>query len=426
MKKLFFIFVYFFLFVSLFSNDIFIIEGGKIYKVELNENGDTLSKEEIEIIPLDSTKQKFPLQQLKEDIKEEPTKIDTPLYNLQILRIIPLKWQIGWTGACQGLGYGLAITSGLGIAGEKYSPIINSSVPILMFFLPPILIKDEIPEAAYPIVDWGYRIGPVDYFVLRHIISLDLGNYSERNFLYAALAGYTESWGGYILVRKTGTYRRAASDFYGAGSFLGYLWGGLIGSYIVWEFFDTTGTNNDRIDKAALGTTFAFSAGMRSLGFYLGNREDLKMKSFDSYIYAFNTIPGLLLATDVYFNYLNVAKYEKIYPLSAAILSMGTTALSAFVLKNIHLDDENAVLMMIGGLVVGALGQSIERVIASYTGDENIHPSIAAFCMIAGELGVYYLRKDAIKNNLHLGSNLRFNIYPTNNNGLGTMFSYSF
>ena len=419
MKKSFFIIIYFSLFIVLFANEIFIQEEGRIYKVTLSENGDTLSKEEIQIIPLDT----IAIQQIKEkqtEIKPEITAvIDTPLYNPQLLRIIPLKWQIGLSGAWQGLGYGPAITYGLEIWDEKYSPVISASVPILMFFLPPILIKDEVPEAAYPIVDWGYRLGPVDYISLR--TSLTNRELNEQDVLYAALTGYTESWGGYTLIRKTGTYRRAAADFYGAGSYLGYLWGGLIGFYFCIEYPDVK-----NIDNIAIGMAFTFSVGMRSLGFYLGNREDLKLKSFDSYIYAFNTIPGLLLATDIYSTFFSGEDW-KTFPLTSAVLSMGTTALSAYILKDIHLDDGNAILMIIGGLFTGFLGQSIEQVIASYTGGyEKIHTSIGALCMIAGEVGVYYLRKDAIKSGSDFGSNLGFNLYPTNNNGMGVNLSYSF
>ncbi|MGE3062807.1 MAG: hypothetical protein AB7T10_04155 [bacterium] len=478
MKKIFFILISLVIFTALCSNEIFVQEGGKFYKVELSENGDTLSKEEINIVPLDTQKAEEQIYQLKDVPIEDNSKIlDEPvesvkplktaeqnLYNPQLLRIVPFKWQAGWYGAWQGFFYGTEFALGLGIMEKKYSPLVVLSTPALMFFLPPILIKDDVPDYSLAFIDWGYRIGPFDYLSIRSAASksefgktYSVGSLDVMPDALTAMAfGYAESWGGYTLARKLGPFRRAASDMYAAGAYMGYVWGGLTGLYLsekivtdeypeydnTW-YTDSAKWVEDSTEMAAynseisrinqekelygFSTALLFSLGFRSAGFYFGNKEEHKLKSFDGYFYTFNSITGFLLANEID-NYTN---FEDEMLLMHTAMSMITTGATAYLMKDIHLDDGNAILMMIGGVVGGTLGQGIELVIESYTNENFVsapkfHTSVGAICMVAGEFGVYMLRKDAIQSGSDFGNNLGFNIYPTKNNGLGANLSYSF
>jgi len=448
MKKSFFIIIYFSLFIVLFANEIFIQEEGRIYKVTLSENGDTLSKEEIQIIPLDTIAMPKPVEEVQEETKEVEVETKSELYNPQLLRIVPFKWQAGWYGAWQGFPYGLGIVYGFGIVDKRYAPLIYLSVPSLMFFLPPMLIKDDVPDYSLAFIDWGYRLGPMDYTVLRAAFSkgdifLEDTIYLNINkdALLSIATGYSQSWGGYTLARKLGPFRRATSDMYAAGAYMGYIWGGLTGYYIslkvvadnpeyAWNADNADSIENEirLLDQERelyiFSTAFLFSLGFRATGFYFGNQEKYNLKSFDGYFYTFNSIPGFLLTNEID-NYIDIE--NEIYLVYTG-LSMLTTGVTAYIMKDIHLDDGNAILMFIGGIVGGSLGQGIERVIAGYGLYEEgkMHTSIGALCMIAGEVGVYYLRKDAIKSGSDFGSNLGFNLYPTNNNGMGVNLSYSF
>ncbi|MDD3803308.1 MAG: hypothetical protein PHW02_02845 [bacterium] len=476
MKKMVFLILSLCLFAAIAANEIFIQEGGRFYKVELSDNGDTLSKVEIQIVPADTALDEYPLHEIKNDvetkseIQDEEKGFNQPvtspemkvLYNPQLLRIVPFKWQAGWYGAWQGFSYGMMITQGLGISEKRYAPLVYLSTPTLMFFLPPILIKDDVPDYALAFTDWGYRLGPIDYLALRTSISPDGlmeedsfgigGTYHKYNAdaLAATVMGYAETWGGYTLARKLGPFRRAASDIYAAGSYMGYIWGGLTGLYLaekivteeypvydtLW-YMDPTKWTEDSIAEAAYldeiealdkkrfrytaSTAFLASVGLRAAGFYFGNQEKYNLKSFDGYFYTFNSIPGFLLAFEIE----NFTDLEEENLLVYTGLSILTTGATAYLMRDIHLDDGNAILMMIGGIVGGALGQGVERVIAGPT-SEKLHSSVGALCMVAGELGVYYLRKDAIESGSDFGTNIGFNVYPTVNNGLGANLSYRF
>lgn len=465
MKKIFFIISISLLFASLFAEEIFIQEQGRIFKVVISENGDTLSKEEISIVPMDTIAKETIAEPLKE-IEQTEIAPQPELYNPQLLRIVPFKWQAGWYGAWQGFPYGVEIAMGFGIMEKKYAPLIYLSTPTLMFFLPPILIKDDVPDYSLAFIDWGYRLGPLDYFVLKSGATksefgktYSVGNLDVMPDALAAMAfGYTESWGGYALSRKLGPFRRAASDMYAAGSYMGYIWGGLLGGYLTTKLVEdnpnepqyTDTMNYDTLlfnqylaevdsvqniidslnqKREAIGYPPALfsSIGLRVAGFYFGNQEKYGLKSFDGYFYTFNSITGFLLANELD-NYIDV---EDEMLLIHTAMSMLTTGATAYLMKDIHLDDGNAILMMIGGIVGGSLGQGIQLVIESYTNENfasepKFHTSIGAICMIAGEFGVYMLRKDAIQNGSDFGSNLGFNLYPTKNNGLGVNLSYSF
>ncbi|MEO0288919.1 MAG: hypothetical protein ABIN00_04720 [candidate division WOR-3 bacterium] len=441
MKKLFFIFlISFFCFIFLTSQEgssyeKYINIDGKLYKVIISENGDTLSKTEIEV---------------EKNVKdaENPKSETVKEYNPQLLRIVPYKWQAGWYGAWQGFSYGFFITEGLGLSTSRIAPLVYLSTPSLMFFLPPLLIKDDVPIRSLAFIDWGYRLGPFDFIVLRNSFgkspfgNLEFGPFN-LDFLGLSLTGYTQSWLGYYLSRKNENLRRAASDFYASGAVLGYVSGGLIGLYLAeklvpenpdqsnidWNDSTQIAQYNDSIFKLdnkrelyGFTTAFLSSTLLRSLGFYLGNREDLKFKSFDGYFYTFNMLPGILLTIEVY-NYID-RKDE--FPLVAGISGLLSTVVTSYFMRNIRLDDGNAILMMIGGIVGGALGQGIERTIAAYTDDDNIHSSIGAFSMILGEYLVYLLRRNAIQSGIDFGSNIGFYIYPSTNKGIGGNLTFNF
>lgn len=431
-----FILLSFFSFLLLFSQENNSVEkftniDGKLYKIVLSENGDTISKEEIVV------------EQVK---KEEAPAVKE--YNPQLLRIVPFKWQAGWYGAWQGFTYGFFNTEALGFSTSKIAPLIYLSTPSLMFFLPPLLIKDEVPIRSLAFIDWGYRLGPADFVVLRTAFgSSNFGNIEfgrfNLDFLGISLTGYTESWLGYYLSRKNLNLKRAASDFYASGAVLGYATGGLLGIYLgeklvpenpdqsninwddsleVAQYEDSVFKLDNKRELWGYTTAFIYSLAFRSFGYYLGNRDDLKYKSFDGYFYTFNMVPGILLTVDVY-NYID-RKDE--FPLAASFAGIISTGITAYFMRNIRLDDGNAILMMIGGIVGGALGQGIERTIASYTNSSDFHSSIGALSMVIGEYLVYLLRKDAIKSGVDFGSNLGFYLYPTKNNGFGGNLSLSF
>ncbi|MEO0237744.1 MAG: hypothetical protein ABIN35_05875 [candidate division WOR-3 bacterium] len=441
MKKLFFIFlISFFCFLFLTSQENITYEkyiniDGKLYKVVLSENGDTLSKIEIEVE-----------QRIKEE--EKPITEIIREYNPQLLRIVPYKWQAGWYGAWQGFSYGYFITEGLGLSTSRIAPLVYLSTPSLMFFLPPLIIKDDVPIRSLAFIDWGYRLGPFDFIVTRLAFGksefgvIDFGPFN-LDFLGLSLTGYTESWLGYYLSRKNTNLRRAASDFYSSGAVLGYATGGLIGIYLaekivpqdpvldstdwadslkVAQYEDSVFKLNNKREFFGFTTAFLSSAIFRSFGFYLGNREDLKFKSFDGYFYTFNMLPGILLTIEAY-NYID-RKDE--FPLVAGISGLVSSGVTAYFMRNIRLDDGNAILMMIGGIVGGALGQGIERTVAAYTDDDNIHSSIGALSMILGEYLVYLLRKNAIQSGIDFGYNLGFYIYPSIKKGIGGNLTFNF
>lgn len=438
MKKIFLILVlvllFFLLIISQENSTVekFINIDGKLLKIVLSENGDTISKEEIVI------------EQISE--KEETPSVRE--YNPQLLRIVPFKWQAGWYGAWQGFTYGFFNTEALGFSASKIAPLIYLSTPSLMFFLPPLLIKDEVPIRSLAFIDWGYRLGPVDFTTLRTAFGTSyLGNIKfgrfNLDYLGLSLTGYAESWLGYYLSRKNPTLKRAASDFYASGAVLGYVAGGFLGIYLaeklvpdnpdqstinwddsleVSQYNDTVFKLDNRRELYGFSTAFIYSGLFRGLGFYLGNRDDLKYKSFDGYFYTFNMLPGILLTIDVY-NYIDRKDEFSLVSSFAGLLSTGATA---YFMRNIRLDDGNAILMMIGGIVGGALGQGVERTIASYSKSSYFHSSIGALSMVVGEYLVYLLRKEDIKSGIDFGSNLGFYIYPTKNNGFEGNLTFTF
>ncbi len=445
MKNFLFFFLILLIFISSYAQENQKIEKyiqieGMFYKIILDENGDTISKEPLEI---EKSNIETPVQPLETILQERE-------YNPQLLKIIPYKWQAGWYGAWQGWAYGSFLVEGLGLTDSKVAPLIVLSTPTLMFFLPPLLIKDDVPIRSLAFIDWGYRLGPTDFYLIKNALSNDqfatkkIGRFDPDNLGLIA-TGYTESWLGYYLSRKNNNLRRAASDFYGAGAFHGYITGALIGIYLtdklvdpdpepldsldltdsikVKEYEDSLQVLNNKRELLGQSITLLTSLGFRTLGFYLGNSESFKFKSFDGYFYTFNMTSGILIATEIY-NYID-RKDE--FPLVASVFGMASSFFTYYLMRDIHLDDGNAILMIIGGVVGGALGQAIERTVAAYSNNETkIHTSIGAACMILGEYLVFKLRKESILSGNDIIKNTGFLIYPTKDNGFKTEISIRF
>lgn len=441
MKKIFFLLLILnFILLFIFPQENFQAEKyvnieGKLYKIIISENGDTLSKTEIFIEEKDKGIEK-PLNENKKE------------YNPQLLRIVPYKWQAGWYGAWQGFSYGFFNTEALGISTSRIAPLVYLSTPSLMFFLPPLLIKDDVPIRSLAFIDWGYRLGPIDFIASRIAFGksefgvIDFGPFN-LDYLGLSLTGYAESWLGYYFSRKNINLNRAASDFYASGAVLGYTTGALIGIYLgekmvpedpvldsidwqdslkVAQYEDSVFKLNNKRELYGFTTAFLSSVILRSFGYYIGNREDLKFKSFDGYFYTFNMLPGILLTVEAY-NYID--KKDE-FPLVAGISGLVSTGVTSYFMRNIRLDDGNAILMLIGGIVGGALGQGIERTISAFTNDDNIHSSIGAVSMLIGESLVYLLRKDAIKSGIDFGTKLGIYFYPSINKGVSGNLTFNF
>ena len=418
--------------ILLTAEESFIKRGGDIFRLVIDENGDTLIFEKINV--MDKIDDAGPLV-------EEPTINKTiPVeYDPQWLKsIIPYRWQVGLYGIYRGPFYGFCLAQGFlpdklgGIAPEDSFATISelksrlvyfsaATMPLIMFLAPPLLLNDSISPISIPIIDMGYFLGPMDYVAIRLLAAGDsqMENYELG---LAALSGYAESWGGYFLLQHLGDFNRAAGHFYNAGAFLGYLWGGLQGIYIADKIYpqenDSTYTNYSNNMRIASGIALTYSLGFRALGFYMGNNDNYKWRSFDSWLMAVNTIPGMLLAGEI----LEQWDMDVESMLLISGMSMLTTGLTGYLLRDTHFDDANAILTIVGGGLGAAVGGGINIFFDKY------HPALSAIGMITGELAVYYLRKNSIGDNLQVSipSNINFGFYPTIHNGMGANLNIDF
>ena len=392
------------------TREVFIRKDGTIYRVILNEMNDTLSVEELDIIDYEV---KSPTKKLA------PREIDDPQW---LRNVVPYKWQIGAYGLTQGTYYGLTLSTGL---TQWMNPSNNwrqniigfstLSMPFIMFITPPLLLDDDIKPIAIPVIDQGYRAGPADYLIARVALSPGI-NMTDTDLLFSALTGYAYSWGGYYLVNRfAGNMRRAAGHFYYAGAALGYAWGALMGAYI--GLLNQDQWTEDKITQVSAGMGMAYSYPLRLLGGYIGSRKDLGWRSFDSWVMAFNTSPGMLIAAEIYQNYDN----ETTMPLALSLAGMSSTIASGYLLRNTHFDDANAVLMILGGILGGMVGSGINIFF-----ENEFHPALTAVGMIGGEAAVYMLRKNTIGADVKMPVNMGMNIYPTPDKGIGMNFNMSF
>lgn len=443
MKKVFFILLLSLISIMAFAEEKYVQEDGKLFKVVLSDTGDTLSKEEIIVENAPDVKP-IEIEPMTPAETAAPSEYDEQLFK----RFIPYKWQIGWYGAWQGIYYGMAISTGLELEGGS-AILTMFSVPSIMFFAPPLIIREDIVNPrSVTFVDWGYRLGPVDYFTgwyLKQAMTNDSIFEGGRPMLYSALWGYLEAWGGYVVSQKYLDSPRASGDFYATGAVLGYVWGGLLGTYLtsfvspeydtlMYPAFDTLGnilpdsffidsmdSDNYAREKTKIVAATALSSSivMRLAGYMYGANSSMEMKSGDAYVHAFNTLPGLLMTFELD-NYITNKDYVPLIAFGGGIAS---TALSMYLFKDVRFDDGNAILMQVAGMVGGLLFQGIERAI--FFDNEEMHSSFSAIGIIGTEALFYYLRKDEIGKNT-ISANVGMNVFPTENNGLGVGINYRF
>lgn len=386
------------MFILLSAEEIYINKEGVFYKVVLDdETGDTLSVEEIQIINM--------TPEPEEKIEEEPVVmtgehvyVDDPQF---LEKYIPYKWQIGTFGLLQGWAYGAAIAQGLYMPG----PVIAGSgfiMPIIMFLTPPLIMSDSIDPISIPIVDWGYRLGFADYFAARYAVSENNFMSEQAEWLAPVALGLIESWGGHYLLKGKG-YRRAAGHFYAAGSMLGYTWGGMLGAYAALK----TNVSESTTMRTAVTSGFVTSLALRTAGFMFGNNKNMGYRSFDAWIIAVNTIPGMLVGMEYYIH--KDAMIDE-FALTTALCGIASSAATGYILRDTHFDDGNAVMLLVGGAMGAAFGIGLN--ISMQNVINNFYPSLVAAGMVAGEFAVYALRKNTIGFDMNVPENIGMSIMP--------------
>lgn len=396
MRKIIIIALFLGLFFMLSGSELYINKDGVFYKVQIDdETGDTLSMEKIEVKGIEPE---------KENIIVAPGETAVFDDDPQFLRkYIPYKWQIGIFGLTQGSRYGVAIAQGLYMPGT----VIAGSgfiMPVIMFLAPPMFMPDTIVPIAIPIVDWGYRLGFADYFAARAMISKNNFLTVQAEWLAPVTLGLLESWGGYFLVKDKG-FRRAAGHFYAAGAVLGYAWGGLLGIYTGVKLDNTV--DQESAVRIGLGTALFSSIALRAAGFMIGNNKDLSYRSYDSWIIAVNTIPGILIGLEYYVWTENMPEEVT---LTTALCGIATSVGTGYLLRNTHFDDGNAVMLMIGGALGASFGAGVN--IAMMNVINKFSPTIVAAGMIAGEFAVYALRRSTIGFDIEIPENVGMSIMP--------------
>lgn len=406
-----------------------------IYKLVLDEKGDTLSMEKINV--LDELEAPNLINEIETDTLIVDEEIAEYEYDPQWLKsIIPYRWQVGLYGLSRGPAYGAALSYSFipddlgGIPPDDSFAVMSSTkekivvfsamtMPLVMFLAPPLLLNDDISPISIPIIDMGYILGPMDYFAIRLLAAAgnDMKQYEPG---LAAVMGYTEAWGGYFLLQHLGEFNRAAGHFYNAGAFLGYIWGGLQGMYIADKAFGSDLSTVTANKKIRLGSSIAlaYSIGLRSLGFYMGNNDNYRWRSFDAWVIAANTLPGMMMGMEI----INQTNMDIEGTLLLSGMGMASSALTGYLIRNTHFDDANAILMLVGGGLGALVGNGVNVFLGDY------YPSVQAMGMVAGELAVYYLRRHSIGDQLtsHIPQNMYLGFYPVENNGLGANLSINF
>ncbi len=390
MKKvlIFLIFIILFNIIIAQNDSVYTIikENNNYYKLFFSDSGEFLLKEKIDIINKD--------EQLFKNI-------------------IPYNWQLGLFGLWQGIYYGISIANAFNISDTRYKSLITASVPIGLFFIPPILIKDNIRPITIPVVDWGYRLGVGDYFLLRTI-------YSEKQFnnndsLFSVICGLSEAWGGYYIVKNKDIPRRAG-HFYATGALLGGAWGLGTGFVLNNLFFSGDSVNS----KIIASSTLLSSQLIRFGAFKYFSNKSMYWKSFDSYIIGINSIILPAIMTDIYI-YTNMDSTLSIGLITLS--SMANTYLNYYIMNryDIHFNDGNALLLFAGGILGYGLGYASVII----TESDNFIFSQFTLGMLAGEAIVYYLKKDEIIYN-GITKNMSFNIFPDMNKGVKASLKIDF
>lgn len=417
-------------FVCVFAEEKFIKRSDGIYRIIINENGDTLSFERIDVYEDYKDKEDIADEQAEiEHIAAEPVADE---YDPQWLKsIVPYRWQVGAYGTVRGIFYGFGLgTSYLpdSINGNEFTMKNNLTLfsafamPTIMFLAPPLLLNENISPISIPIIDMGYWLGPMDYAAIR-LTTTQSPELSKYDFGNAVLCGITESWGGYFLLQHLGDFNRAAGHFYAAGAFLGYTWGSMLGMYTANKMY-AANTDSITIEQSlrqmnvGAGIALAYSLGLRSLGFYMGNNETLKWRSFDAWIIAANTLPGMMIAYDI----IELTDMDIEGFLLVSGLGMLSSAATGYLIRDTHFDDANALLMLLGGGLGAMLGTGVNILF------EDDRPTINAAGMVAGELAVYFLRKNSIGKEMfaQIPENINLGFYPTEKNGFGAALGFNF
>ncbi|MCK4524081.1 hypothetical protein KAU15_04060 [candidate division WOR-3 bacterium] len=411
MKKI-LIILFVLIFIIISAEDIFIKKDDGLYKITIDENGDTLSIEKISVI--DDTKDE---EKLDEEIIIDKVFDDDPQW---LKAIVPYEWQVGVYSFSRGLFYGFTLAASFipDISLKPELTIFSSmAMPLGMLLAPPLLLGDSVSPISIPIIDMGYYLGPLDYFAMRFFIAPSIST-NQYDPGFSVLTGIAESWGGYFLLQNIGDFRRAAGHFYNAGAFTGYLWGGLQGLYIASKINSSDSNTSIRI---GIGTALAYSLGLRSLGFWAGNNKDLNYRALDVWIPACNTFIGMLIMGDVIIQ-TEMDSEEILLLLSLG--GMASTAATAYIMKDTHFDDFNAMLTILGGILGGSLGSGISALL--YPATNEVYLSLTAIGIVAGELAIYQLRKNTIGADIKTPTNIGFNFFPTEHNGMGVNLSFNF
>lgn len=394
-------FIFILMFVLLSAEEIYINKEGNYYKVVLDdETGDTLSIQEIQIFSIPSMNKFGQKTEDETAIEEIQGYVDDPQF---LEKYIPYKWQIGTFGLLQGWMYGAAIAQGLYMPG----PVIAGSgfiMPIIMFLTPPLIMSDSIDPISIPIVDWGYRLGFADYFAARYAISDSNFMIEQAEWLAPVALGLMESWGGHYLLKGKG-FRRAAGHFYAAGSMLGYTWGGMLGAYAGLKIDDD---NQEFVTRTAVTSGLLTSLALRTAGFMFGNNRDMGYRSFDAWIIAVNTIPGMLVGLEYYVHKNTDPPYEM--ALTTALCGIASSAATGYLLRDTHFDDGNAVMLLVGGAMGAAFGAGLN--ISMQNVIDDFYPTLVAAGMVAGEFAVYALRQNTIGFDMNVPENIGMSIMP--------------
>ncbi len=408
------IIIFILIFIIISAEDIFVKKNDGIYRITIDENGDTLSIEKISVI--DDTKEEEK-EKSDEEIITDKVFDDDPQW---LKSIVPYKWQVGVYSFSRGPFYGFTLAASF-IPDISLKPELigfsSMAMPLGMLLAPPMLLGDSVSPIAIPIIDMGYYLGPLDYFAFRFFIAPSIST-NQYDPGFSVLAGITESWGGYFLLENIGDFRRAAGHFYNAGAFTGYLWGGLQGLYIASKINSSDSNTSIRI---GIGTALAYSLGLRSLGFWVGNNKDLGYRSLDVWIPACNTFIGMLIMGDVIIQ-SEIDSEEVLLLLSFG--GMASTAATAYIMKDTHFDDFNAMLTILGGILGGSLGAGVSGLLLPSTNE--FYLSLPAIGIIAGEFAIYQLRKNTIGADIKIPTNIGFNFFPTEHNGMGVNLSFNF
>ncbi len=417
--------------IFIFSEETYIQKDNAIYKIELNDNGDTLKIEKVKVLKQNIIFKKKNINDsknnkedkkilLKEEIKNESIILnDKPLYS----KYIKVNWETALLTFPIGFMYGNMIAISLADHTDiaKTAAFFNATMPILMFYLPVKIINENEVYSVTPFIKDGYYRGVYDYFMIASIVDNMNGDkiFTNNNIMVSVISGFFEAWGGYYIAKKNQLKRRTGL-FYSRGGLLGDAWGLGLGAYLNSIYDFETYNKEWAFPAIVLSSSFL----VRGISSFYANSDKYHWYSKDADIILLNTVIATSIPLEIILRTETDNKHAIFYSLEGTSI-LSTIAIATLMEKyDIHFNDGNSLLMITGAILGTFLGSSVYLFFDSNT---VLPLSLGA---LAGEMGVFYMLKDKV-HTTKISQNMNFNIYPDYNSdskklGIKCNFSYNF